>query len=67
MKLTQYMRSLKFLYHKYGDIDVKTKSTFETLGLYAYEYEDIYKDAEKPKYDNKSKSVIVYKELVNFD
>lgn len=67
MKISHYMQYLKILKDRYGDIDVKTKITFETLGLHAYEYEHEYADAEKPKYDNKSKSVIVYKEMVNLD
>lgn len=61
------MQYLKILQDRYGDIDVKTKFTFETLGLYAYEYNTEYENAGKPKYDNKDKSVIIYKEMVNLD
>ena len=41
MKLIQYMQYLKILHDRYGDIDVKVKTTYEDIsGEYNTEYTD---------------------------
>ena len=32
MKISQYMQYLKILQDRYGDIDVKTETRYETMG-----------------------------------
>lgn len=64
MKLTQYMQYLKILHDRYGDIDIKVKTTYESFGLYDY---DEYTSAVRPKYDKNNKCIVIHKEIASND
>lgn len=68
MKLIQYMQYLKKLHHRYGsDIEVKIKTTYETMGEKDFEHTYGYTDANKPKYDKNGKCVVILNDFVAFD
>lgn len=67
MKLTQYMQYLKILHDRYGDIEVKIETRYETMGEKDFEHSYGYTDANRPKYDKNEKCVVIYKDYVSFD
>ena len=64
MKLSQYMQYLRILHDRYGDIEVKMKTTYETAGTYDY---DEYTTAGRPRYDKGEECVVIHKEIVSSD
>lgn len=64
MKISQYMQYLKILQDRYGDIEVKMKTTYETAGTYDY---DEYTSAGRPRYDKDNECVVIHKEIVSND
>lgn len=68
MKLIQYMQYLKKLHHRYGsDIEVKIKTTYETMGEKDFEHTYGYTDVSKPRYAKNEKCVVIYKDYISFD
>lgn len=67
MKLSQYMQYLKILQDRYGDIEVKIKTTYETMGEKDFEHSYGYTDVNKPKYDKNGKCVVILNDFVAFD
>lgn len=67
MKISQYIEYLKILQYRYGDIEVKMKTTYETMGEKDFEHTYGYTDVNKPKYDKNGKCIIVHYELVSND
>lgn len=61
------MQYLKKLHHRYGDIEVKIKTTYETIEDRGFAHSNKYEDAVKPKYDKNNKCIIVHYELVSND
>jgi hypothetical protein len=58
------MQYLKILHDRYGDIEVKIKTTYETMGTYDY---DEYTSVVRPNYDKNNECVVIHKEIVNND
>lgn len=67
MKISQYMQYLKILHDRYGDIEVKIKTTYETMGDRGFAYSNKYKDAVRPRYDKEGKSIVIRREIVSYD
>lgn len=67
MKISQYMQYLKILHDRYGDIDVKTKTTYESIWCREFASSNKYEDAVRPKYDKDNKSIVIHTELVSYD
>ena len=67
MKLSQYMQYLKILQDRYGNIEVKIKTTHETTGEKDFYHSYRYTDVNKPKYDKNNKCVVIHKDYVSFD
>jgi len=67
MKLIQYMQYLKKLHHKYGDVEVKVKVSYETIEDRGFAYSNKYENVIRPRYDKDNKSVVIHKEIVSFD
>lgn len=67
MKLTDYIECLKSINNKYGEIDVKIETRYETMGENDFEHTYGYTDARKPVYNKKQKCVVVHNDFINFD
>lgn len=67
MKISQYMEYLQILQYRYGDIEVKIKTTYETMGEKDFEHTYGYTDVNKPKYDKNGKCVVILNDFVAFD
>lgn len=61
------MQYLKILQDRYGNIEVKIKTTYETMGEKYFDHSYRYTDVNKPKYDKNNKCIIVHYELVSYD
>lgn len=67
MKLTQYMQYLKILHDRYGDIDVKTETRYESMSEKGVEHTYGYTDVNRPRYAKNKKCIVIHKDYVNFD
>lgn len=64
MKISEYIRHLQELKNKCGDVDVKVNITYECSDL---SINDVYEDAEKPKYDKGKNCIIIYSNFLSYD
>lgn len=67
MKLSQYIQYLKILHDRYGDIDVKTETRYETMGEDGFKHTYGYTDVNRPRYAKNKKCVVIHKDYVSFD
>ena len=67
MKLIQYMQYLKILQDRYGNIEVKIETQYETMSEKDFEHTYGYTDVNRPRYNKNKKCVVIYKDYVNFD
>lgn len=67
MKLSQYMQYLKILQDRYGNIEVKIETRYETMSEKDFEHTYGYTDVNRPRYNKNKKCVVIHKDYVNFD
>lgn len=67
MTISQYMQYLKILKDRYGDIDVKIETRYETMGEDGFEYDFEYSDVNRPIYAKNKKCIVIHKDYVSFD
>lgn len=64
MKLDDYIKILKDLKSKYGNVEVAVNKTYECMDL---SINDTFLDPEKPYYNKDQKCVVVHEDFVRFD
>ena len=60
MKISEYIELLQNLKNKHGDIEIEINKEYECYDLST---NDTYETPEKPYYDKKRDSVIIYREF----
>lgn len=67
MKLLQYIQHLKKLHYRYGNIEVKIETRYETMGENDLEHTYGYTDVSRPRYAKNKKCVVIHKDYVSYD
>ena len=60
MKISEYIKLLQNLKNKHGDIEIEINKEYECYDLST---NDTYKTPEKPYYNKKRNSVIIYRDF----